>query len=221
MKIKKVLFFSITLLVVLPGCLFKKDGVEVKKDKSKKKMALVQKGKGLPLSGSQDEGKFFDSSVEKYVLEEDDLDSELSNFDAQREMQLARADIEATGRSWQEDTEFDERFEQIYFDFDKHAIREDQKATLAFDVEQAKKAAEEGATITVAGHSDSHFVSELYNIAKSEQRAHSVAQELEAAGIEHNKIKVIGYGDKQKAVDTTGKEERNRRVELIKLTAKA
>jgi outer membrane protein OmpA-like peptidoglycan-associated protein len=220
MKKNQALFLPIVLLILLPGCLFKKDGVEVEKKKSRKKVALVDNAKGLPVTGVTDEGKFFDAGVEAFVLEEADLDAELSRFDAEREMQLARADIEKEPL-WKEDPEFDERFEPILFDFDKHSIREDQKTTLAFDIEQAKKAAEDGSTITLAGHSDSHFASELYNIAKSEKRAHSVAQQLQNEGIPQDKIKVIGYGDKQKAVDSPGKEERNRRVEFIKLTATA
>ncbi len=202
--------------MVIPGCL-KQDGGESSKKKGKK-VALVDRTRGIPTGDQIDEGKFWDQGVEAFVLEEDDLDMELGAFDAEKEMQLARADIEKEEPTWKEDAEFEkENFESIHFDFDSHTVREDQKSTLAFDIEQARKAVEDGA-ITVAGHSDSHFVSELYNIAKSEKRAREVAAHLEEAGIPAEKIKVVAYGDKQRAVDVAGKEEKNRRVELIKLT---
>lgn len=213
--IKKALLV-VGVLFVLPGCLFQDNG-ETKKSK---KTALADEGKGIPLAGlTRDEGKFFDSQVEAFVLDET-TDEELADFDATREMQLARADIDQEP-VWKEDLSFDQQnFETIYFDFDKHEIREDQRATLAFDLEQAKEAIKEG-SLAIEGHSDSHFVSELYNIAKSEKRARAIAAELQRVGIPQDKIKVVGYGDKKKAVDAPGKEERNRRAEIIRLTETA
>lgn len=209
-------FFPIALLMVLPGCLFKQDGVEIKDAKKSKKVALVDKAAGIPLSG-KDEGKFYDKEVEAFVLEDADGEEGLK-FDVNREMQLARADMDNESKHWKEDAGFDQAaFEPIFFDFDKEDIRQDQETALAFDVQEAQKAAQEGAVV-VAGHSDSHFISETYNIAKSEKRARSVAHKLEDAGVAKDKIKVIGYGDRQKLVDVAGKEEKNRRVELKKVT---
>ena len=208
MNVHKKLSLVILLSLVLPGCLFKKDGVELDK-KSKK-----SNGKSLAYSkgGKRDEGKFFDESVEAFVLEEDDGSGvTLSKFDAAEEMRLARADVSGAAK---------DSFEKIYFDFDKQNIRPDQEPTLAYDVQRAKEVAPK-AKIIVAGHSDSHFVSEAYNIAKSELRARAVAKEIEKAGVPRSKISVIGYGDKKPAVAVSGKEERNRRVEIAKLAVKA
>ncbi|MCF7900246.1 OmpA family protein [Candidatus Babeliales bacterium] len=213
MKNYKVFPLFLLLTILLPGCLFKKDGIEVTKKKSKK-VALVDKGVGIPSGGLSERGKCFDDEVELYVLEE-----ESSPFDHTEEMKIARADIEQEEREWQKDSALGERhFEPVYFGFDKHNIDEDQKATVAFDAEQAKEVLKNDGILALEGHSDSHFVSEAYNIAKSEQRARTIAEELEKSGIERSKIKVIGYGDKRKAVDVSGKEQKNRRVEFVTLT---
>lgn len=212
-------FFPIVLLMVLPGCLFKQDSLEVKNTKKSKKVALVDKAAGIPLSSNKDEGKFYDGNVEAFILE--DNDEESLRFDGNHEMQLAKVEIESESKHWQEDSGFDQAgFEPIFFNFDDHEIRGDQETALAFDVQEAQKASQEGAVV-VAGHSDSHFVSETYNIAKSEKRARSVADKLEDAGVAKDKIKVIGYGDRQKLVDVAGKEEKNRRVELKKVTRRS
>ena len=151
------------LVVLLPGCFFKKDGVEVKK--KSKKVALTDRGRGIPLGTFEDEGKCFDDAVELYVLEE-----EASEFDREDEMRLARADIEQKEVEWAKDAAQEERhFEPVYFGFDRHSIDEDQKATVAFDVEQAKEVLKDDGVLAIEGHSDSHFISETYNIAKSEK----------------------------------------------------
>lgn len=217
MKINKKFALLVGLVVVLPGCLFKQGSVEADK-KSTKKLSLLDSGKGIPL-GLKDEGKFYDEQVERYILEEEEaLNSELGQFNVDEEMRLARADIDTSSAEWQADAQYDNKnFEPIYFGFDKHSIRPDQEEVLAFDIQQAKEAIKEGA-ITVAGHSDSHFISEPYNIAKSEKRARQVAGKLQSAGIPEERIKVVGYGDKQRVIDVAGKAEKNRRVEIIKLT---
>jgi len=206
----KVFPLFLLLAVLLPGCFFKKDGVEVK-GKSKK-IALTDSGKGIPLGGSSDEGKSFDDEVERYVLDE------TSDFDHNDEMKLARADLDQ--KELVQDSAYDaQHFVPVYFKFDQHSIDEEQQATVAFDIEQAKELLKESdGVLAIEGHSDGHFISETYNIAKSERRAHAIAKELEAAGIEKSRIKVIGYGDKRKAVNVSGKEAKNRRVELVKLT---
>jgi outer membrane protein OmpA-like peptidoglycan-associated protein len=215
---KNLSFFLIAFLF-LPGCFSSKKNV-TEVQKKNKKIVLSDKAKGIPLSDKKDEGKFFDSGVEAFVLGEDDVDEDLRQF-AQKEMVLAQADIQAQSPEWKVDAGFNSQdFEPIYFSFDSHSIREDQKPILEYDVKQAKQAASKGA-IAVTGHSDSHFISEVYNIAKSEKRARQVAKKIEQAGIPKERIKIIGYGDKQKAINTTEKEEKNRRVELIKLTQSA
>ena len=222
MKINKNLITIISLSLLLPGCLFKKDSSKEAPKKNSKKVALVDKGRGISLNSNVDEGKFFDQEVEAFVLNEDsDFDADFLAFDAQEEMRIARADIEDIEPQWDNIDNYNDdtkkQFNPIFFGFDKHTIREDQKQTLAFDIERIKEIPTDAA-ITVAGHSDSHFVSDAYNIAKSEKRAREVAKELKKAGIDNNRIKIIGYGDKQKYVETAGKEEKNRRVEFTRLS---
>jgi len=208
MKTQKTFFLLLLFSLVLPGCLFKKDGIEVDK-KGVKKVSRVGSGKGIPLSkgGKRDEGKFYSQEVEAFVLEEDDADFALAQVDAEEEIRLARANVKSSGNN----------FEAIFFDFDRANIRGDQAPALAYDVQQAKEAARTS-KIRVEGNSDSYCVSEAYNIALSEKRARNVAKELEKAGVPHGKIVVVGYGDKKKAIDVAGKEERNRRAEIVKVS---
>jgi peptidoglycan-associated lipoprotein len=209
---KKVLFSILALVVLLPGC-FEKDSKPNKK-KGKKKVAL-DSGKGIPLSQnlSYDEGMYFDPEVEKFALGEDE-------FDEARELTVARADEKRS--VWHASEKDDLACDAIYFDFDSDIIKEDQQATLAYDVERAKDITEkEGKAITLGGHSDKHFISKTYNIAKSEKRARRVKAELVDAGVDEGKINIVAYGDMKPAVNTSGKERKNRRVEFSEVETAA
>jgi peptidoglycan-associated lipoprotein len=79
----------------------------------------------------------------------------------------------------------------VFFEFDKSVIRDDQKAALNEDVTWLKGNAK--AKLTVEGHCDERGTAE-YNLALGERRAKAVKDYLIAAGIPANLVSTISYG---------------------------
>jgi peptidoglycan-associated lipoprotein len=79
----------------------------------------------------------------------------------------------------------------VFFEFDKSVIRDDQKSALNEDVTWLKGNAR--AKLTVEGHCDERGTAE-YNLALGERRAKAVKDYLVAAGIPANLVSTISYG---------------------------
>jgi peptidoglycan-associated lipoprotein len=79
----------------------------------------------------------------------------------------------------------------VFFAFDRNAIRDDQKAALTDNIGWLK--VNTGAKITVEGHCDERGTTE-YNLALGERRAKAVKDYLDKAGIAPDRISVISYG---------------------------
>lgn len=79
----------------------------------------------------------------------------------------------------------------VFFDFDKSNIRDDQKTALGDNVGWLK--ANAGAKLLVEGHCDERGTAE-YNLALGERRAKTVKDYLVAAGIAADRISTISYG---------------------------
>jgi peptidoglycan-associated lipoprotein len=79
----------------------------------------------------------------------------------------------------------------LFFDFDKANIRDDQKAALNDNVGWLKANARVKATIE--GHCDERGTAE-YNLGLGERRAKAVKDYLVAAGIAADRIATISYG---------------------------
>ncbi len=79
----------------------------------------------------------------------------------------------------------------VFYDFDKSAIRDDQKAALNDDVAWLK--ANTGAKVLIEGHCDERGTAE-YNLALGERRAKTAKDYLIAAGIAADRISTISYG---------------------------
>jgi peptidoglycan-associated lipoprotein len=79
----------------------------------------------------------------------------------------------------------------VFFEFDKSAIRDDQKPALNEDVAWLKGNAK--AKITVEGHCDERGTAE-YNLALGERRAKAVKDYLIAAGVPATLVSTISYG---------------------------
>ncbi len=79
----------------------------------------------------------------------------------------------------------------VFYDFDKSNIRDDQKAALNDDVAWLKSNA--SAKILVEGHCDERGTAE-YNLALGERRAKSTKDYLIAAGIPADRVSTISYG---------------------------
>ncbi len=79
----------------------------------------------------------------------------------------------------------------IFFDFDKSEIREDQKEALDADAKWLRDHTVVG--ITIEGHCDERGTRE-YNLALGERRANAVRDALTALGVDPAQLKTISYG---------------------------
>ncbi len=79
----------------------------------------------------------------------------------------------------------------LFFDYDKAAIRDDQKAVLSENVSWLKGNA--SAKLTIEGHCDERGTAE-YNLGLGERRAKAVKDYLIAAGIAADRTSTISYG---------------------------
>ena len=82
--------------------------------------------------------------------------------------------------------------QDIFFDFDKSNIRDDQEAALDGDVAWLK--ASRTGKITIEGHADERGTNE-YNLALGERRAKATRDYLVAAGIDAGRIATVSYGE--------------------------
>ena len=82
----------------------------------------------------------------------------------------------------------------VFFDFDRSAIRDEQKAALNDNAGWLK--ANSGAKIILEGHCDERGTAE-YNLALGERRAKAVKDYLVGTGIAADRISTISYGEER------------------------
>jgi peptidoglycan-associated lipoprotein len=101
----------------------------------------------------------------------------------------------------------------VFFDFDKNTIREDQKAALNEGVAWLKANAR--VKVTIEGHCDARGTAE-YNLGLGLRRAKEVKGYLVAAGIPADRIVTISYGKERPFVLGRGESawKWNRRAHL-------
>jgi len=110
------------------------------------------------------------------------------------------------------------KLENIYFAFDKHAIRKDAAIELAKILEILNKYPV--INLEIIGHTDS-FGPAVYNERLSAQRAASTKQWLVENGISSDRITTFGYGEKRPINDCATKKctkeqhYKNRRTEFL------
>ena len=110
------------------------------------------------------------------------------------------------------------KLENIYFDFDKHAIRKDAAIELAKILEILNKYPV--IELDIVGHTDS-FGPAAYNERLSARRAASTKQWLVDRGISSDRITTSGYGEKRPINDCATKKctkeqhNQNRRTEFL------
>jgi peptidoglycan-associated lipoprotein len=79
----------------------------------------------------------------------------------------------------------------VFFDFDKFAVKDDQKAALSDDIGWLK--GNTSVKVVVEGHCDERGTAE-YNLSLGERRAKAVKDYLIAAGVAADRISTISYG---------------------------
>ena len=108
----------------------------------------------------------------------------------------------------------DLNLQNIYFDYDKSAIRPDAREILKANAEIFTK--NSSAKIIVEGHCDERGTAE-YNMALGERRAQEAKQYLVNLGIDASRIETISYG-KERPLDNRSIEEawaQNRRAQFL------
>ncbi|MDE2484414.1 MAG: peptidoglycan-associated lipoprotein Pal [candidate division NC10 bacterium] len=103
------------------------------------------------------------------------------------EAKIAEAEVKPEASSGVQASEV----KDIYFDFDRSAIREDSKTLLNENVEWFRK--NSAAKATIEGHCDERGSSE-YNLALGERRARAARDYLVAAGVAASRISTISFG---------------------------
>ncbi|MBI5810746.1 MAG: peptidoglycan-associated lipoprotein Pal [Deltaproteobacteria bacterium] len=101
----------------------------------------------------------------------------------------------------------------IHFDFDKYAVRDEDKPLLEKNARWLKL--NSGVKVRIEGHADERGENE-YNLALGDKRARSVMNYLGAIGINAGRLSTISYGE-EKPVDPGHGEDawaRNRRAEF-------
>lgn len=79
----------------------------------------------------------------------------------------------------------------IFFDFDKSNIKDDEKPSLSEDIQWLKT--NSTAQIAIEGHCDERGTAE-YNLGLGERRAKAARDYLVAAGLDGKRMKMISYG---------------------------
>lgn len=215
---KKSFILSLALLASLPGCwCCKKSCVVVEKDRD---------------YAYQNDNEMTEAPDELYVQADDETDGLFrSFFDQDSNEFVAQADDDEYNApdeecAWAPESQPSASFKSLYFDFNKHTLKEDQEAALAQDIARVKEILdqmkEDGGkpTIVVEGHADL-IGSPDYNRKLSEERAKEVVKHLVAAGIPQDCLKVVGRGkdvpvmiDGKPVTGDSKQQWQNRRVEL-------
>lgn len=86
---------------------------------------------------------------------------------------------------------FSKNVRDVYFDYDKSDVRDDQKSTLADAASFLKS--NSGIKFSIEGHCDERG-SEEYNLGLGDRRANSVKNYLISLGIDASRINPISYG---------------------------
>lgn len=195
----------LALLLSLPGCGKRKKKIDRKsKTEQMAKRTDVFSQVEIPLAQAHDMKdsdtsvvSFFDEGLNEFVdmAEQPELVAQNGT-----PADMSR-DIKTDDFAWIEATnEQAEEFKKIYFDFDRHIVRPDQKKIVEQDAARARQALTELAqgtavpTILIEGHADHAAGSSTYNLALSEQRAQAVAEYLVSNGVSPDNIKIIGRG---------------------------
>jgi peptidoglycan-associated lipoprotein len=106
----------------------------------------------------------------------------------------------------------------VFFDFDKFAVRADQRDPLAADAEWLKKYPK--VKVRVEGHCDERGTAQ-YNMALGEKRASAVKDYLSSLGVDAGRIETVSYGKEKPFVKGSNEEAwaQNRRGHFV-ITAK-
>jgi peptidoglycan-associated lipoprotein len=102
----------------------------------------------------------------------------------------------------------------VFFDYDRHTIRDDAKAALEANARLLK--AEQGWRLVVEGHCDERGTLE-YNLVLGERRAKAVQEHLADLGVPASQVQVISYGKERPFCSEHNQDcwQKNRRAHFV------
>ncbi len=183
---KKLGILSLALLVSLPGC-WRRKCVQAEKC-SKPMRAKVQKDASVAESNIR---SFFDDELGEFTNTQELLVGDgAQDFTADDFALVSDDEVGQAG------------FDVVYFDFDSYVLKADQEQKIEKIVARVKKEMKESAffgtnnkpCISITGHSDDIYISQVYNLVLSENRAKVLKDRLVKEGVPAECIKIIGYG---------------------------
>ncbi len=116
--------------------------------------------------------------------------------------------------SLSEAEQFAANVKDLFFDYDKYAVRADDQSTVQSDAQWL--AAHPGVKLVIEGHCDERGSTE-YNLALGENRAVAAKQALVQAGVAADRIKTVSFG-KEKPFCSESTEacwQQNRRAHFV------
>lgn len=104
--------------------------------------------------------------------------------------------------------------EDVFFDYNKSAVRDDLRAILAKNASILKS--DKSTTVVIEGHADERGTSE-YNIGLGESRAQAVRNYLVNLGIDAGRISVVSYGEEKPFCGERNEDcwQQNRRAHFV------
>jgi outer membrane protein OmpA-like peptidoglycan-associated protein len=201
---KNMSLLILALVIALPGCCKRRNIELVRSDVVEQSADTT----GIVINTNETDEDEFDLSD----LTDEDLE-QLEKFSAQwnlggvnsDDMEMDEEEISVDMSDDNQEVSFapwvdaqEDEMKRIYFTFNHYGVREDQKPSLHYNVEQLKQMVADASdsiqpTIVVEGHSDQEG-DPSYNIGLSEKRAQTVADLLVASGIDRSLVKVIARG---------------------------
>lgn len=219
---KKMSLLVLALVVALPGCGNKQkqeSSRPSKKTNVEKYMQVDGDIEDLDDEDLDDMDELTEEDIASFEFPEDEEEENMEEAD-DLDLEDIMADTEENEEYSWIDAQSDEDFRKLYFTFNHYGIREDQKASLNYDIEQVKQLLAEAGneaqpTVVIEGHTCQEGAPS-YNLALSEKRAKAVADLFVAAGVDRTAIKVVGRGQEYPITDGRTRQERNpnRRVEV-------
>ncbi len=87
--------------------------------------------------------------------------------------------------------------DRVFFDFDRHALKPDSRATVERWAAWLKTYPQ--VTVTLEGHADERGTRD-YNLALGERRANSALEYMQSLGIDTDRVRIVSFGKERPAV---------------------
>lgn len=189
----------IPIVMFVPACFSKK---KLKTDRDKARKEVFQEI-DIPVAG---EGikSFFDEDLNEFTLVEGENTGQLREPNTLVERGEIHLDDPDDDFSWVQNTQEQDDFKVVYFDFDSFYLSDKQKKTLDYNIKLAKKLFKKNknkkVTLVIDAHSCHSAGRDTYNLALSEKRGKTLKDRLVAAGIPADAIKVVARGAEMPAI---------------------